>query len=128
MDIWELDYGPDFKVPLFKCKWVNLLGGGVQVDPQYGMTTVDLKNLGYTDEPFVLANDVAQVIYVKDMSTRPRKRKDKEANTSYNEPKRHIVLSGKGTSWEWRARQTCLKSMKSFMKFPPSKSRLTQAS
>ena len=95
VDIWELDYGHDFKVPLFKCKWVNLSGGGVQVDPQYGMTTVDLNNLGYTDEPFVLANDVAQVIYVKDMSTKPRKRKDKEANTSYDEPKRHIVLSGK---------------------------------
>ena len=59
------------------------------------MTTVDLNNLGYTDKPFVLANDVAQVIYVKDMSTKPRKRKDKEANTSYDEPKRHIVLSGK---------------------------------
>ena len=56
---------------------------------------MDLKNLGYTDEPFVLANDVAQVIYLKDMSTKPRKRKDKEANTSYNEPKRHIVLSQK---------------------------------
>ena len=75
MDMWELDYGPDFKVPLFKCKWVNLSRGGVQVDPQYEMTTVDLKNLGYTDEPFVLANDVAQVIYVKDMSTRPEKKK-----------------------------------------------------
>ena len=59
------------------------------------MKIVDLKNLGYTDEPFVLANDVAQVIYVKDMSTKPRKRKDKEANTSYGEPKCHIVLSGK---------------------------------
>ena len=59
------------------------------------MTTVDLKNLGYTDEPFVLANDVAQVIYVKDMSTKPRKRKGKEANTSYDEPKRHIVLREK---------------------------------
>ena len=59
------------------------------------MTTVDLNNLGYTDEPFVLANDVAQVFYVKDMSTKPRKRKHKEANTSYDEPKRHIVLSGK---------------------------------
>ena len=32
---------------------------------------------------------------MKDMSTKPRKRKDKEANTSYDEPKRHIVLSGK---------------------------------
>ena len=43
---------------------------------------MDLNNLGYTDEPFVLANDVAQVFYVKDMSTKPRKRKDKEVNTS----------------------------------------------
>ena len=59
------------------------------------MTTVDLNNLGYTNEPFALANDVAHVFYVKDMSTKPRKRKDEEANTSYDEPKRHIVLSGK---------------------------------
>ena len=29
------------------------------------------------------------------MSTKPRKRKDKEANTSYDEPKCHIVFSGK---------------------------------
>ena len=68
---------------------------GVTEDPQYGMTTVDLNNIAYADEPFVLANDVAQVFYVKDMSTKPRKRKDKEANASYDEPKRHIVLSGK---------------------------------
>ena len=33
--------------------------------------------------------------YLKDMFTRPRKRKDKEANGSYDEPKCHIVLSGK---------------------------------
>ena len=25
-DIWELDYGRDFKVPLFQCKWVNCHG------------------------------------------------------------------------------------------------------
>ena len=74
-EIWELDYGPSFKVPLFRCKWVNLTGGGVKVDPQYRMTTVDLNNLGYTDEPFILANDVAQVFYVKDMSTKPRKKR-----------------------------------------------------
>jgi hypothetical protein len=59
------------------------------------MTTVDLNNLGYRDEPFVLANDVAQIFYVKDMSTKPRKRKDKKTNTSHDEPKRHIVCSGK---------------------------------
>jgi hypothetical protein len=59
------------------------------------MTMVDLNNLGYRDELFVLANDVAQIFYVKDMSTKPRKRKDKQTNTSHDEPKRHIVLSGK---------------------------------
>jgi hypothetical protein len=34
-------------------------GEGVKVDQLYRMTTVDLKNLGYRDEPFVLASDVA---------------------------------------------------------------------
>ena len=58
-EIWELDYGPSFKVPLFRCKWFKLTGGGVKVDQQYGMTMVDFNNLGYLDEPFVLAKDVA---------------------------------------------------------------------
>ena len=49
------------------------------------MTTMDLNNLAYAEEPFVLDNDVAQVFYVKDMSTRPRKRKDKEENGSYDD-------------------------------------------
>jgi hypothetical protein len=74
-EIWELDYGPNFKIPLFWCKWIKLAGGGVQVDQKYGMRTVDLNNLAYRDEPFVLANDVAQVFYVKDMSTKPRKKR-----------------------------------------------------
>ena len=56
---------------------------------------MDLTNLGYRNEPLVLAKDVAQVFYVKDMSTQARKRKDKKMNTSCGEPKRHIVLSGK---------------------------------
>jgi hypothetical protein len=46
---------------------------------------------------------VAQVFYVKDMSSRPKKRKNKQTNTEkkkkqaneYDEPKRHVVLSGK---------------------------------
>jgi hypothetical protein len=53
---------------------VKLTGGGVVVDPKYGMKTVDLNSLAYMDEPFILANDVAQVFYVKDMSTKTRKR------------------------------------------------------
>ena len=73
-----LDYSPNFKVPLFRCQWVKLSRGGVTKD-QYGMTIVDLNNLGYRDEPFVLAQNVAQVFYIKDMSSKP---------------KRHIFLSG----------------------------------
>ena len=42
---------------------------------QHGMTTVDVNNLGYREEPFVLANDVAQVFYVKDTSSKTRKGK-----------------------------------------------------
>ena len=39
---------------------------------------------------------MAQVFYVKDMSTKPRKRKNRQTtNTSHDEPKRHIVLSRK---------------------------------
>ena len=37
---------------------VNATRGGVAVDNQYGMTTVDHNNIGYKDEPFVLAKDV----------------------------------------------------------------------
>jgi hypothetical protein len=72
-----------------------MTGGEVKLDEQYGMTTVDLNNLGYLDESFVLAKDVARVFYVKDMTSKPRKRT--KANTSCDEPKRHIVLSGKRT-------------------------------
>jgi hypothetical protein len=93
-EIRELDYGPNFKVPLFQCQWVKVIGGGVTVDQHYGMTIVDLNNLGYRNEPFVLAKDVNQVFYVKDMSTKPKKGKTND-NSSNNEPKCHIVLSGK---------------------------------
>ena len=78
---------------MFKCQWIKASGGGVAVDNQYGMTTVDLNNIGYKDEPFVLAKDVNQVFYVKDMSTKPKRGKNN--NDPINEPKRHIVLSGK---------------------------------
>jgi hypothetical protein len=58
------------------------------------MPIVDLNNLMYMDQPFVLANNVAQVFYVKDMSTKMRKR-NQQKNTSSDKPKRQIVLSGK---------------------------------
>ena len=78
---------------MFKCQWERATGGGVAVDNLYGMTTVDLNNIGYKDKPFVLAKDVNQVFYVKDISTKPKRGKNN--NNPINEPKRHIVLSGK---------------------------------
>jgi hypothetical protein len=30
-EIWELDYGPSFKVPLFRWKWFKLDGVGLKV-------------------------------------------------------------------------------------------------
>ena len=69
---------------------VKLSGGGVTKD-EYGMTIVDFNSLGYRDELFVLAQDVAQVFYVKDKSSKPKK----GINKQNDETKRHIVLSGK---------------------------------
>ena len=77
---------------------MKLTGKGVDID-EYGMTTVDLKELGFRDEPFVLAKDITQIFYVHDMSSKPKK--DKSRNKSAkdksdgDEPKRHIVLASK---------------------------------
>jgi len=68
--------------------------GGVTVDKEYGMTTMDLNNSRFKDEPFVLAADMSQVFYVKDMSMKPKRGKNDD-HSIINEPKRHIVLSGK---------------------------------
>lgn len=74
--ILELDYG-SLKVPLFRCQWVALQGG-VKID-KYGMTIVDLKRVAYREEPYVIADVVSQVFFVKDPSNRDR----------------HVVLQGK---------------------------------
>jgi len=52
---------------------------GVKKD-RYEMTIVDLNNLGYRDEPFVLAQNVVQVFYVKDMSSRSKKGINKQTD------------------------------------------------
>ncbi|KAL2339104.1 hypothetical protein Fmac_013550 [Flemingia macrophylla] len=62
-DIWEVDYGP-FKVPVFKCKWVDI-NNGVKVD-ENDFTMVDLNRIGHRDEPFIMASQVKQVFYVTD--------------------------------------------------------------
>jgi hypothetical protein len=66
-DIWELDYGARLQIHVFKCEWVKH-PNGVSVD-NYGLTLVDLKNLGHKDDSWVLADHVTQVLYVLDPET-----------------------------------------------------------
>ncbi|KAK2357161.1 hypothetical protein QL285_094460 [Trifolium repens] len=65
-EIWEVDYVM-FKVPLFKCKWIDI-NSGVRID-ELGFTLVDLCKLAYTKEPFIMASQAKQVFYVKDPSS-----------------------------------------------------------
>src|SRR6266498_2774606 len=63
-DIIELDYGWNLQVPIFKCKWARV-PNGVEVD-NYGFTIVDLNVAGYKNDPWILADNVAQVFYITD--------------------------------------------------------------
>jgi len=62
-EIWEVDY-VKFRVPLFKCKWVDS-NTGVHVD-DFNFTLVDLAKIGYKEDPFIMAYQAKQVFYVKD--------------------------------------------------------------
>jgi hypothetical protein len=66
-DIWELDYGARLQILSFKCQWVKH-PNGVSMD-NYGLTLVDLQNVGHKDDPWVLAECVIQVFYVLDTET-----------------------------------------------------------
>jgi hypothetical protein len=56
-DIWKLDYSLGICIPVFRCQWVKH-PNGVNVD-NYGLTLVDLENVGHQDDPWVLADRVA---------------------------------------------------------------------
>ncbi|PNY02971.1 hypothetical protein L195_g026293 [Trifolium pratense] len=64
-EIWEVDF-MKFKVPVFKCKWIEI-NSGVTTD-EFGFTLVDLEKAAYTDEPFIMASQAKQVFYVSDPS------------------------------------------------------------
>ena len=53
-----------FRVPVFKCKWVDI-NSGVMIDGS-SFTLVDLKKMNYTDEPFIMASQARQIFYVSD--------------------------------------------------------------
>ena len=70
------------------------------------------------------------MFYVKDMSSKPKKKSDKtpEADKAGNEPKRHIVLSEKEKLLELRIFRTIRKIMTRLMTFFHSQLTLTLAS
>jgi len=76
-DIWELEYGPDIHITMFQCQWVKQ-PGGIEVE-KFGLTRVNLDNVGYKDHTWVPATRVAQVLYYADPEN----------------PKRHVVISRK---------------------------------
>ena len=55
------------------------------------------------------------------MSTKPRKRKDKEANISNDEPKRHIVFLGKRDIVGVEGKIDMFKDYEKFHEIPPFK-------
>nr|CAE75893.1 OSJNBb0068N06.20 [Oryza sativa Japonica Group] len=57
--------------------WVNIRNG-VKVDKE-GFTLMDLAKVGYADEPFILAKQVEQILYIKDPANK----------------KMHVVRDGK---------------------------------
>ena len=62
-EIWVIDY-TIFRVPIFKCKWVDF-NTGIFTD-DLGFTLVNLENTRYTEEPFIMASQAKQVFYVTD--------------------------------------------------------------
>ena len=72
-DIWELDYGRDIKVALFRCRWIKQ-----HQFNEIRQRVVDLQNVGYQDDPWVLVERVVQVFYMPDpQSNIPPKKKTK---------------------------------------------------
>jgi len=60
-EILEVDYS-DFRVPVFKCQWVN---GNIGVNQdEMGFTLVDLQKVAYKDEPFIIAEQGRQMFYM----------------------------------------------------------------
>ena len=54
---------------MFKCKWAQLKAVDVE---KYGFTTIDLSIVGFKDDPWILANNIAQVFYIPDPSNKKK--------------------------------------------------------
>jgi hypothetical protein len=68
---------PTSKVNSWLGWWNCTVNSGIRKH-QYGMTIVDLTEIGFKDEPFVLAKKVHQVFYVKVMTSKPKNKNPEE--------------------------------------------------
>jgi Domain of unknown function (DUF4216) len=66
IDIIELNYGSNHSVFLFQCDWWDISNKkiGIHIDPYF--TSVNFTRTWYQNEPYILATQAAQVIYLKD--------------------------------------------------------------
>ena len=62
-DIIELDYSSGKHIVLFKCDWISRSG----IKKEKDCTRVDFSKLMREDEPFILASQAEQVMYVEDL-------------------------------------------------------------
>ena len=72
-----MHYSSNIQITVFRCRWVKH-PKGVEVDG-YGLTVIDLNNIGYKDDQWVLASQVAQVLYVANLAKKTK----------------HVVVPGK---------------------------------
>ena len=66
-EICVVDY-IKIKFPIFKCKQVNV-NNSVQID-QLGFTLVDINSRSFGDEPFIMADQAKQVLYITDQANK----------------------------------------------------------
>ncbi|XP_068304238.1 uncharacterized protein [Pyrus communis] len=73
VDMFEVKYcGPTEAgdrgraVMLFKCEWVNSESPRGMKTDQYGFTMVNFNQLGFKEDPFILASQALQAFYVED--------------------------------------------------------------
>ncbi|KAL5760668.1 hypothetical protein ACOSQ2_019506 [Xanthoceras sorbifolium] len=66
-DIIEVSYFGQNKVVIFKCDWWDLSGRrGIQID-EHNIISVNIRNIWYKNDPFVLACQTQQVFYLNDI-------------------------------------------------------------
>ncbi|KAL5760700.1 hypothetical protein ACOSQ2_019538 [Xanthoceras sorbifolium] len=66
-DINEVSYLGQNKVVIFKCDWWDLSGRrGIQID-EHNIISVNIRNIWYKNDPFVLACQTQQVFYLNDI-------------------------------------------------------------